>query len=94
MEPPQVIVPLENIQLNEGSPVLLQSTIVGKPRPDVNINYSDDCITVLINIVLYSDSIVCLAQRWETIDCIKSSSYTLRYRNKTSAITNNRRTTT
>ncbi|CAF4170670.1 unnamed protein product, partial [Rotaria sordida] len=33
MEPPKVIVPLKPIQVNEGSPILLQATITGKPRP-------------------------------------------------------------
>ncbi|CAF0971766.1 unnamed protein product [Rotaria sordida] len=34
MEAPKVIVPLQNAQVNEGSPILLQATIVGKPRPN------------------------------------------------------------
>ncbi|CAF4167212.1 unnamed protein product, partial [Rotaria sp. Silwood2] len=33
MEPPKVIVPLKPVQVKEGSPVLLQATITGKPRP-------------------------------------------------------------
>jgi hypothetical protein len=36
MEPPKVIVPLENLQVTEGSPVLLKATIVGKPTPNVS----------------------------------------------------------
>lgn len=35
MEAPQVITPLQSVQVNEGSPVLLQATVVGKPRPNV-----------------------------------------------------------
>ncbi|CAF1549346.1 unnamed protein product, partial [Rotaria sordida] len=35
MEPPKVVVPLENLQVTEGSPVLLKATIVGKPIPNV-----------------------------------------------------------
>ncbi|CAF4147161.1 unnamed protein product, partial [Rotaria sp. Silwood2] len=34
MEAPKVIVPLQSLQANEGSPVLLQATIIGKPRPN------------------------------------------------------------
>ncbi|CAF4610426.1 unnamed protein product, partial [Rotaria sp. Silwood1] len=34
MEAPKVIVPLQSVQVNEGSPVLFQATIVGKPRPN------------------------------------------------------------
>ncbi|CAF4706986.1 unnamed protein product, partial [Rotaria socialis] len=34
MEPPKVIVPLENLQVTEGSPVLLKATIIGKPTPN------------------------------------------------------------
>ncbi|CAF4571736.1 unnamed protein product, partial [Rotaria magnacalcarata] len=34
MEPPKVVVPLENLQVTEGSPVLLKATIVGKPIPN------------------------------------------------------------
>jgi hypothetical protein len=36
LEPPQVIVPLQSIQLTEGSPALLQAKIVGRPTPDVS----------------------------------------------------------
>jgi hypothetical protein len=35
MEAPKFIVPLQSVQVNEGSPVLLQATIVGKPTPNV-----------------------------------------------------------
>jgi hypothetical protein len=35
MEPPKVIVPLENEKVKKGSPVLLKATITGKPTPDV-----------------------------------------------------------
>ncbi|CAF4634258.1 unnamed protein product, partial [Rotaria magnacalcarata] len=34
MEPPRVITPLQSVQVKEGSPVLLQATIIGKPRPN------------------------------------------------------------
>lgn len=36
MEPPKVIVPMEDSQLKEGSPALLQAKIVGRPTPDVS----------------------------------------------------------
>ncbi len=39
MEAPKVITPLQSVQVNEGSPVLLQATIVGKPRPNVRLQY-------------------------------------------------------
>ncbi len=35
MEAPKVTIPLQSVQVNEGSPVLLQATIIGKPRPNV-----------------------------------------------------------
>ncbi len=35
IQPPKVIVPLENAEVTEGSPVLLKATIVGKPTPTV-----------------------------------------------------------
>ena len=35
MEPPKVIVPLENEKVKKGSPVLLKATITGKPTPKV-----------------------------------------------------------
>ena len=38
MEAPKVIVPLQPVQVNEGSPVLLQATIVGKPTPNVRLS--------------------------------------------------------
>ena len=37
MEPPKVIIPLEDTQLKEGAPVLLTAKIIGKPTPDVSI---------------------------------------------------------
>ena len=37
MQPPKVVVPLENTQVKEGAPVLLRATIVGKPTPDVSL---------------------------------------------------------
>jgi hypothetical protein len=39
MQPPKVIVPLQNTQVKEGAPVLLQSTIIGKPTPNVRFQY-------------------------------------------------------
>ena len=36
MQPPKVIVPLENEKVKKGSPVLLKATIVGKPTPNVS----------------------------------------------------------
>ena len=35
MQPPKVIVPLENQKVKEGAPALLQATIIGKPTPNV-----------------------------------------------------------
>ncbi len=37
MQPPKVIVPLQNTQVKESSPVLLQATIIGKPTPNVRL---------------------------------------------------------
>lgn len=39
MEAPRVTKPLESAQVNEGSPILLQATVVGKPRPNVRSIY-------------------------------------------------------
>lgn len=39
MEAPKVLKPLENEQVNEGTPVLLQATIVGKPTPKVKLEF-------------------------------------------------------
>jgi Immunoglobulin I-set domain len=39
MQPPKVIVPLENKEVKEGAPVLLKATITGKPTPDVRFYY-------------------------------------------------------
>ena len=38
MQPPKVIVPLQNDQIKEGAPVLLEATIVGKPTPTVSVS--------------------------------------------------------
>lgn len=35
MEAPKVMTPLQSVQVNEGSPVLLQATVAGKPTPNV-----------------------------------------------------------
>ncbi len=35
MQPPKVVVPLQNEQIKEGAPVLLEATVVGKPTPTV-----------------------------------------------------------
>jgi hypothetical protein len=37
MQPPKVIVPLQNEEVKKGAPVLLQATIVGKPTPNVRL---------------------------------------------------------
>jgi hypothetical protein len=37
MQPPKVTVPLDNTQVEEGVPVLLRATIVGKPTPNVRL---------------------------------------------------------
>jgi hypothetical protein len=39
MEAPKTVTPLQSVQLNEGSPALLQATIVGKPTPNVRFYY-------------------------------------------------------
>ena len=39
MEAPRVTKPLQSVQVNEGTPVLLQATVVGKPRPNVRLIY-------------------------------------------------------
>ena len=38
MEAPKVLVPLQNEQVDEGAPVLLRATIVGKPTPNVRLS--------------------------------------------------------
>ena len=37
-QPPKVIVPLKDLAVRKGSPVLLRATIVGKPTPTVRIS--------------------------------------------------------
>ena len=37
VQPPKVVVPLENTEVTEGSPVLLKATIAGKPVPTVRL---------------------------------------------------------
>jgi hypothetical protein len=37
IEAPKVTKPLQSLQLNEGTPALLQATIVGKPTPTVRL---------------------------------------------------------
>jgi hypothetical protein len=39
MQPPKFIVPLQSEQVDEGAPVLLQATVVGKPTPNVRLLY-------------------------------------------------------
>ena len=48
MEAPKVIVPLQSTQLSEGSPALLQATIVGKPTPDVRLVYASPSLSTSI----------------------------------------------
>ena len=36
LQPPKVIVPIENVDVPKGSPVLLRATITGKPTPTVS----------------------------------------------------------
>lgn len=38
LEPPQVMVPLQSVQLKEGAPALLRAKIVGRPTPTVRFN--------------------------------------------------------
>ena len=40
LQPPKVIVPLQDLQLNEGEAVLLMCTIIGKPKPKVKYFYT------------------------------------------------------
>lgn len=40
VEPPKVVVPLQDLQLKEGETVLLMCKITGKPRPKVNFSFS------------------------------------------------------
>ena len=47
MEPPKVIVPLEHLEVKEGSPVLLRATITGKPTPNVRLHLSSTKLTNL-----------------------------------------------
>jgi hypothetical protein len=35
MQPPKVVVPLQNEEVKEGAPALLKATVVGKPTPNV-----------------------------------------------------------
>jgi hypothetical protein len=72
-QPPKVVVPLESVQANEGSPVLLQATVVGKPTPTVRYGYSVEISLSLISCLVY------LVQRWCTDASCKSPSYTIRY---------------
>jgi hypothetical protein len=39
LQPPKVIVPLQDLQLNEGEAVLLMCKIIGKPNPKVKYFY-------------------------------------------------------
>ncbi|CAF3722525.1 unnamed protein product [Rotaria socialis] len=52
MEPPKVIVPLENLQVTEGSPVLLKATIIGKPTP--NVSFQSEYPPSLMQLILFS----------------------------------------
>ncbi len=38
MQPPKVIVPLENEKVKKGSPVILKATIIGQPTPNVRFS--------------------------------------------------------
>jgi hypothetical protein len=38
MQAPEVVTPLQSVQVNEGSPVLLQAKVVGKPTPNVRLD--------------------------------------------------------
>ena len=59
MEPPKVIVPLEDANLKEGVPALLTAKIIGKPTPDVSIDlYPIESHTHV------SIMVVRLAERW------------------------------
>ena len=55
MEPPKVIIPLEDTQLKEGSPALLAAKIIGRPTPDVSDLLTTDCCENVL-------SLVCMAQ--------------------------------
>ncbi len=71
MQPPKVIVPIENAEVTEGSPILLKATIVGKPTPTVRLHNLVEKSSYLICCLVY------LVQRWGTIEAFKSSSYSI-----------------
>jgi hypothetical protein len=58
MEPPKVVVPLEDVKLKEGAPVLMKAKIIGRPTPDVSIHPS-----VSLGCMYRLDVVVRLAQR-------------------------------
>jgi hypothetical protein len=71
MQPPKVIVPLPNEKVKIGSPVLLRATIIGKPTPSVRFYVQQKSLSLV-------SCLVCLVQRWCTINCVEPSSYSLR----------------
>lgn len=42
MEAPRVTKPLQSVQVNEGTPILLQATVTGKPRPNVRFIHMNE----------------------------------------------------
>jgi hypothetical protein len=48
MQPPKVVVPLENEKVKKGSPVLLKATITGNPTPTVRLYYVKRNISELL----------------------------------------------
>jgi hypothetical protein len=65
MQPPKVIVPIENQQVTEGTPALLEATIIGKPTPSVRFHTKSKVHEFLVFFLL-----VYMVQRWCTIECI------------------------
>lgn len=53
MQPPKVIVPLENEKVKKGSPVLLKATIVGKPTPTVSLSLGEKRVLILASILVH-----------------------------------------
>lgn len=64
MSPPKVIVPLANVQLTEGQPIVLACKIQGLPKPTVNIQFllmlNFNCLKnknlVIFKLTWYKDS--------------------------------------
>ncbi len=53
IQPPKVVIPLENAEVTEGSPVLLKATIVGKPTPTVRLHNLVEKTLYLFSCLVY-----------------------------------------